>query len=198
VTSKQRRGEATADRILAAALDLYAGEGQKGLTMTGVMAASGVSSGSLYHHFGSLEGLATALYNRCLADLLDAVSAAVEHTRTARTGVKAMVEAYLRFADDHRAAADVVHALPYTGFLSAHSDQAAAAKRAPMARILSWLRTYIDSGEIIDLPDLLIEMLVIGPVAETTRRWLAGVPELDLAAAARALPDRIWQSVRAR
>jgi hypothetical protein len=40
-------------------------------------------------------------------------------------------------------------------------------------------------------------MLVIGPVAETARRWLAGAPGIDLTTAAAVLPERIWRSIRA-
>ena len=47
----------------------------------------------------------------------------------------------------------------------------------------------------MDLPDPLIEMLLIGPVAELSRRWLAGATDLDLGKAARVLPDRIWASL---
>jgi hypothetical protein len=38
-------------------------------------------------------------------------------------------------------------------------------------------------------------MLVIGPVAETARRWLAAAPGIDLAQASRPLPERIWHSI---
>ncbi|GGT05353.1 hypothetical protein GCM10010156_73860 [Planobispora rosea] len=59
----------TVDRLLAAALDLHA-EDPGGFTMAALIARTGVSSGSLYHHFGSFDGLAAALYARCLAGLL--------------------------------------------------------------------------------------------------------------------------------
>ncbi|MFG3604665.1 hypothetical protein [Micromonospora chersina] len=51
------------------------------------------------------------------------------------------------------------------------------------------------AGEFATLPEPLVEMLLIGPVAETARRWLAGVPGIDLGQAARVLPDRIWRSL---
>ena len=41
-------------------------------------------------------------------------------------------------------------------------------------------------------------MLVIGPVAETSRRWLAGTPGIDLTQASRLLPERIWNSLNTR
>ncbi|MEV4244069.1 TetR/AcrR family transcriptional regulator [Streptosporangium canum] len=196
MSPKQQRGEATADRVLAAALDLYAAQGPGGLTMTALIAETGVSSGSLYHHFGSIDGLAAALYSRCMSELLDALIAALKRSRTARTGVRAFVEAYLRFAQDNRPAAHFIHASSYAGFLPAHAEHIAAAKAPRMRRIADWLHPYVEAGHVIALPDPLTEMLVIGPVAETTRRWLAGAPDVDLTIAARLLPERIWQSVR--
>lgn len=196
MSPKQQRGEATADRVLAAALDLYAAQGPGGLTMTALIAETGVSSGSLYHHFGSIDGLAAALYSRCMSELLDALIAALKRSRTARTGVRALVEAYLRFAQDNRPAAHFVHTSSYAGFLPAHAERIAEAKASRMRWIADWLRPYVEAGQVIALPDPLTEMLVIGPVAETSRRWLAGATDVDLTIAARLLPERIWQSVR--
>jgi AcrR family transcriptional regulator len=197
MSPKHRRGEATVDRVLTAALDLYAAKGHDALTMTALISETGVSSGSLYHHFGSVDGLAAALYARCMAELLDAITDALEGSRTARAGVHAMVRAYLGFTRDNRPAAHFVHASSYAGFLPAHTGRIAETKTPRMARIATWLRPHVAAGRIVDLPEPLLEMLVIGPAAETSRRWLAGAPGVDLEQAARLLPERIWRSVRA-
>ncbi|SEG92587.1 DNA-binding transcriptional regulator, AcrR family [Thermomonospora echinospora] len=197
MSPKHRRGEATVDRVLTAALDLYAAQGPDALTMTALIAETGVSSGSLYHHFGSVDGLAAALYARCMADLLDAIADALEDARTARAGVQALVRAYLGFVRDNPPAAHFIHASSYAGFLPAHAARIAEAKAPRMARIAAWLRPHVAAGRIVDLPEPLLEMLVIGPVAETARRRLAGDPGIDLAQAARLLPERIWRAVRA-
>ena len=196
MSPKQHRSAETVDRILTTALDLYAAKGHNGLTMTGLIAETGISSGSLYHHFGTIDGLAAALYSRCMSDLLDSLIAALERARTARTGVKALVEAYLRFVQDNRTAAHFIHASSYAGFLPVYAERIAAEKAPRMRRIADWLRPYVEAGQVTALPDPLTEMLVIGPVAETSRRWLSGAPDIDLATAARLLPERIWQSVR--
>lgn len=62
-----------------------------------------------------------------------------------------------------------------------------------MAALAGWLRPRTGAGEIGTLPEPLIEMLPIGPVAGTTRRWLADVAGADLGKAARVLPDLIWR-----
>ncbi|MEU9886131.1 TetR/AcrR family transcriptional regulator [Sphaerisporangium sp. NPDC051011] len=196
MSPKQSRGEATAEKALRAALDLYAAKGHAGLTMTALIIETGISSGSLYHHFGGVDGLAAALYARCVSALMEALVAALEGSATARDGVRALVEAYLRFVQENRAAAHFVHASSYADFLPAHAEALAAAKAPHMRRIGEWLRPHVESGRLADLPDPLTEMLVIGPVAEISRRWLAGAPGADLTAATRLLPERIWRSIR--
>jgi hypothetical protein len=47
----------------------------------------------------------------------------------------------------------------------------------------TWLRPHVQAGRIVALPDPPTEMLVIGPVGDTSRRWLAGIPGIDLSEA---------------
>ncbi|MEU6237627.1 TetR/AcrR family transcriptional regulator [Kitasatospora sp. NPDC047058] len=193
---KQQRGEATVESLLAGALRVYAESGQEGFTVSAVTTASGVSLGSLYHHFGSFDGLAAALYIRCMEQLFDEMTAALQRSRTARTGVRALVQAYLRFTAEHRDAALFLHASAYSGYLAARAGQIKAAKAARLAVIGDWMRPRMERGEIVPVPGPLVEVLVMGPVAEAARRWLADTYELDLAEAARILPESIWRSLR--
>ncbi|WP_283137193.1 TetR/AcrR family transcriptional regulator [Rhizohabitans arisaemae] len=192
---RQRRSEETVERLLNGALKAYGETGHDGFTLTAVVKTSGVSVGSLYHHFGSFDGLAAALYNRCMGELLDGLVETLEGVSGARAGVDALVRGYLRFTREHRAAAHFIHASAYASFLPAHAAMLAAAKRPRIARMQAWLRPYIDSGEVADLPDILLESLLLGPVTEVARRWLGGVPGIDLDEAARLLPEPVWRSV---
>ncbi|MBB5121729.1 TetR family transcriptional regulator [Streptomyces eurocidicus] len=195
MSPKQQRGEATADRLLTTALQVYAASGQQGFTVNAVTAASGVSLGSLYHHFGSFDGLAAALYTRCMEELFEELTSALTRTRTARTGVRAVVRAYLRFTEERPDAALFLHASAYSGYLAAHADRIREAKATALEGLVAWMRPRIEAGEIAPAPEPLIEALVIGPVAETARRWLSSTYDVDLAEAARVLPDRIWRSL---
>jgi AcrR family transcriptional regulator len=196
VSPKQQRGAETARRVLDAALTVYADGGPEQFTVQAVSAASGVSLGSLYHHFGSADGLAAALYARCMTDLLNAVAAPLATARTARAGVRAIATAYLTFVAEQPAAARFIHASSAAGFLAANAETIAAAKKPAIEPIFAWARPHVRAGRIVDLPEALLEMLIIGPVAETARRYLAGVPDLDLREATRVLPERIWRSVQ--
>lgn len=193
---KQRRGEETRRRLLDAALTVHATHGQEGFTVQAVLAESGVSLGSLYHHFTNVDGLAAALYTRCMADLLDGIVAALERTRTPRAGIRAVVLAYLDFVATEPAKARFIHASAYASYLPTHADTIAEMKTPRMARMARWLGPHVASGAIVALPDPLTEMLLIGPVAELSRRWLND-PTIDLAKAAKLLPDRIWAALQA-
>lgn len=189
--TKQRRGEETRRRLLDAALTTHeTGE----FTVQAVLTESGVSLGSLYHHFTNFDGLAAALYARCMADLLDQIVEALTRTRTARTGVQAVVTAYLSFVKEHPPKARFIHASAYASYLPAHADLIAETKNPRMMQMATWLAPHVAAGSIVDLPDPLTEMLLIGPVAELSRRWLNGA-EIDLEKAVKLLPPRIWAAL---
>lgn len=185
--------------MLDAALELFAREGFEGFTIHAIVRESGVSLGSVYHHFGSMDGLAAALYARSMAALLDALGDALERATSARAGIIAVVRAYLRFTARQRSAARFIHASAYQAFLPAHAAVIHAAKAPRLERIFAWVRPHVREGRIVALPEPLFEALVIGPIAEVARRNLAGAPGFDLAEAERVLPPRIWRAIaRAR
>ncbi|MFI6253111.1 TetR/AcrR family transcriptional regulator [Streptomyces sp. NPDC051016] len=192
---KQQRGEATYEQLLDAALRVYAESGDQGLTVGAVTKASGVSLGSLYHHFGSIDGLLDALLMRWLGRLLEATLTSLEGTRSARTGIRAIVTAYLGFVRDHHAAALLLHSADADRLGMRDGKGLRDAQEARLSPLAQWARGYVDAGELAPLPPGLIEVLVLGPVIGVARRWLSGVDDVDLDEAAELLPERIWRSV---
>lgn len=185
----------TSDAFVDAGLRVFGRGGPEGFTVHAVIAESGKSLGSLYHHFGSFDGLAAAVYARCLGDLLDALVAVVVPKKDPRAGINALVRAYLAFTRERPAAALFIHAQSYASFLPKHAEVVHAAREPRLRVLLGWLEPHVKAGRIARVPAPLFEMLVVGPVAETARRWLAKDPAVDLDAAARVLPPRIWRSV---
>ncbi|GAA2213528.1 TetR/AcrR family transcriptional regulator [Nonomuraea monospora] len=191
--TRHKRSEETVTKLLDTALAIYPDD----FTLRALTTRSGVSMGSVYHHFGSLEGLAAALYSRCMGALLDTLTSAVEDAADARDGVRRAVTAYLGFTAEHPDQARFIHAAPYAIDLGPYAERIAAGKAPRLERLNGWILGHMDGGAVARLPVAQVEMLLVGPVAEVTRRWLAGAPEIDLAEAARVLPDRVWRSLRA-
>lgn len=142
--------------------------------MKAVIAVTGMSSGSLYHHFGSFDGLAAALYARCMAESLDALLDALDGVTGPRAAWKAVTRAYL----------------------PDHAEMLAESKAPRIARLTAWMAPHAAAGRVARLSPVMMEMLLIGPVAETARRWLSAPEAVDLDEAAAVLPPRIWRSLQ--
>lgn len=197
MSPEQQRGEATVDLLLDAALRVYASSSEQGLTVNAITQASGVSLGSLYHHFGSLDGLFSALAHRWLSRLLGELVTALQGSRTARSGIRAVVRAYLTFVQEHRDAALLLRSPMADRRAMKHGKELRDNQEARLSAFALWVQRRIESGEIAPLPLPLIESLVLGPVIGVARRWLSGIDDVDLDEAARVLSERIWRSVSA-
>ncbi|CAL9541812.1 TetR/AcrR family transcriptional regulator [Streptomyces sp. enrichment culture] len=196
MSPKQHRGEVTSDLLLDAALRVYADAGEQGLTVSAVTRASGVSLGSLYHHFGSIDGLVNALLTRWLGRLLGELADAVGQSRDARTGVRALVRAYLGFVQEHPDVSRLLHSSRADRVGMEQGRELRDVQEARMPPLTSWAVRHVERGEIAPLPPALLESLLLGPVVGASRRWLT-VGDVDLDEAARVLPERIWRSIGA-
>jgi AcrR family transcriptional regulator len=197
MSRKQQRGEATVEQLLDTALRVYAEGGDQGLTVSAVTKASGVSLGSLYHHFGSLDGLMDALLRRWLGRLMDELVTALKGTHTAHTGIRSLVVAYLGFVQEHRDAALLLHSAYADRRGMADGQRLRDTQEARLSPLAQWAQAHVDAGELAPLPPALIESLVLGPVIAVARRRLSGIDDVDLDEAALILPDRIWRAVAA-
>ncbi|GGL64761.1 TetR family transcriptional regulator [Streptomyces anthocyanicus] len=196
MSPKQHRGEVTSDLLLDAALRVYADAGEQGLTVSAVTRASGVSLGSLYHHFGSIDGLVNALLTRWLGRLLGELADAVGDSHDARTGVRALVRAYLGFVQAHPDVSRLLHSSRADQVGMEQGRELRDVQEARMPPLTSWVLRHVERGEIAPLSPALLESLLLGPVVGVSRRWLT-LGDVDLDEAARILPERIWRSISA-
>ena len=196
MSPKQHRGEVTSDLLLDAALRVYADAGEQGLTVSAVTRASGVSLGSLYHHFGSIDGLVNALLTRWLGRLLGELADAVGNSHDARTGVRALVRTYLGFVQKHPDVSRLLHSSRADQVGMEQARELRDVHEARMPPLTSWVLRHVERGEIAPLSPALLESLLLGPVVGVSRRWLT-VGDVDLDEAARILPERIWRSIGA-
>ncbi|MGW2476327.1 TetR/AcrR family transcriptional regulator [Streptomyces sp. NPDC001665] len=194
MSPKQQRGEATAAQVLDTALKLYAAHGEGGLTLSAITSASGVSAGSIYHHFGSLQGVVLALAQSWLGRLLGEVVEALQQVTDARGGVHALTETYLRFIQEHPDAARLMHSVTVDREAITNARQLRGAQEARITPLAAWLHAHQESGELAALPIPVLESLILGPVTSIARRWLA-MGDIDIEEAIRTVPCHIWRSV---
>ena len=74
------RTDATQQRILDAATEVFGAHGFTAATMADIVVASGASIGSIYHHFGGKKELFLAIFERMSADTYQRISEAGAQT----------------------------------------------------------------------------------------------------------------------
>ena len=162
-------------RTLGVALQAFGEIGYDAVSVAEIRARAGVSNGSFFHHFGSKEGLAAALFldgiERYQADVLRHLHGAAQD---ARAGIAALIEGHLRWVEDNR---------PMARFLfeqsgPAWSDPVAAKLAAANARFFGaidgWRRPLVRAGALADVPGAVFFALLIGPAQVLCRGWLTG------------------------
>ncbi|WP_280270116.1 TetR/AcrR family transcriptional regulator [Nocardia wallacei] len=162
--------------VLSAAAELFDVRGYDTVSIAELTAASGVSNGSLYHHFGSKDGVLAALVVDALAGFQEGVLETLGARTDAASAIRALVEYELRWYEQHpRAARSVI----------AHRDTVAASARGrePLReinrafgrRLQAWLREQQRCGALPEAVDPnLLYAIVFAPAHETGKLWLAG------------------------
>jgi AcrR family transcriptional regulator len=183
-------------QILAAALDCFLRQGFEATTVEHIRDSSGASHGSIYHHFGSKEAIALALYEEGMQAYQQTVLEQLHRQNTAEQGVRALVTAHLRWT-----AADPNYSLYLTRVGTANASENTAERITAVNRefpraVYDWLTPFIDRGEILRLPPELYVPLILGPAAHLARHWLLGRVEGDLVGQADVLADMAWRALR--
>lgn len=88
----------TPTHLLDQALELFAARGYDAVGVQEIALASGVTKPTLYHHFGSKQGVLEALIRRDAGPLLAGLEAATVYQNDLTLNLRRVAEAYLRFA----------------------------------------------------------------------------------------------------
>ncbi|MFZ6050326.1 TetR/AcrR family transcriptional regulator [Pseudomonas sp. CR3202] len=185
------------DDILQAALACFSEQGVDATTIEMIRDRSGASIGSLYHHFGNKERIIAALYLEGVngyARLLEAGFAKVD---SAEGCIKLLVACYV----------DWVLANPDWARFILHSrgrveaselgEQLRETNRLHHGRIEELMRPYREAGAYREMPRDCFVSVVIGPVQDFTRNWLAGRTRTNLADCRELFMQVAWDAVRA-
>jgi AcrR family transcriptional regulator len=97
---RRARGEATRERILAAARELFGERGYEQTSVEAVLEACGVARGALYHHFPSKTALYDAVLEEVVADLAAQASRDATDGADALENLRAGASSWMRMSLD--------------------------------------------------------------------------------------------------
>ena len=181
--------------ILDAALHCFNAQGVEATTIEAIRERSGASVGSLYHHLGSKERIAAALFIEGVTSHARLLASYLEGARTAEEGVRAVVHAYVDWVSDNREHARFL--LRSRGFVVATDGDATLARvneenfRAIKARFRPW----IAEGAIRKLPVECYVPLLRGAAEDYARAFVGGRARTDIKVHREVFADAAWRAV---
>ncbi len=182
--------------ILDAALRCFLKHGVEATTIEQIRQASGASLGSIYHHFGSKEAIALAVYSGSVQQYQAYVLERMRAATSAKEGVRAIVAAHLEWV-----AANANLSLYLTRVEMADASRPTAGRIAEILQaffqaVYDWFQPYIAAGEVKRVAPALYVPLVLGPTSSFARHWLAHRLTLDMSEVAETLAESAWNSLR--
>lgn len=188
---------ATRDRILQAALRVFAEKGYHRAAVDDIVRVSGTSKGAVYHHFPNKEALFLALVDEFAARLAERIAAAISGAHGALGKVEAALRAGLETFADHRALARIV-LLESVSLGSAYESKRAEVHRRFGALIQSYLDQAVAEGSIAPLDTRVATLAWLGAVNEIVVQWLHSDEPGLLDQAVPALAPMLLRSIGAR
>jgi len=188
---------ATRDRILQAALQVFAEKGYHRAVVDDIVRASQTSKGAVYHHFPNKEALFLALVDEFSARLAEAIATAIEGSHGALEKVQAALGAGLQTFARHRELARILL------LESVSLGPAYAAKRAEVhGRFAALIQAHLDQavaeGSIPPVDTRVATLAWLGAVNEVVIQWLhSDEPDL-LTRAVPALTLMLLRSIGAK
>jgi AcrR family transcriptional regulator len=196
-TGREARAGTAARRasVLAAALDCFDQLGIEHTTIQHIQQAARCSVGSIYHHFGSKEGIAEELFIDGIGRFNQGMLRRLRRCRDAEESVRAVVRYYCDWSTRERALASYLHSRDID-----FSEHARARlkdmHRVYLAEIFAWFAPFVARGEMRILPRDTYVPLISGPIQEYVRRWLSGHSERPPRAVRELFADAAWNAVR--
>lgn len=186
---------ATRDRLLQAAMDVFADRGYHGSTVDDIVSASATSKGAFYYYFPSKQGIFLNLLDR-LGGMVEAgVEAAIDQEQGALAKVEAALRVVLEVASAQRDLARIL--LIEAAALGPEFEQGRLGIHRRFAALIQrHLDRAVGEGAIPAQDTRAAGMAWIGAINEVVTQQLAGGG--DLMAAMPALRTLLLRSIGAR
>jgi TetR/AcrR family transcriptional regulator, fatty acid metabolism regulator protein len=186
----------TRERILDAALSVFADRGYHRATVDDIVRVSGTSKGAVYHHFPNKEAVFLALVDDFTERLAVAVATAIAGRQGALAKVEAALTAALStFRDNERLARLIL--LEAMGLGSLWESKRTEVHGRFAALIQGYLDEAVTEGSIPPLDTRIATLAWLGAVNEVVVDWLHH-RDRDPGAAIPALTRLLLRSIGAR
>ena len=188
----------SADRILQGALELFSAKGYEATSVREICEAAGITKPTLYHFYGSKEGVYRALVDGALDDFSRAVTRALQAPGSAVDRLQRVGRAYFERARARRDLCRFIFGLVHNPATSAPRTDFPRFYDELVAQIAAEVEGGVTRGEFVPGRTDLRMLILMGALGEALCGYLiVGKPQLS-PALADALIDAVVAGWRPR
>ena len=188
----------SADRILQGALELFSAKGYEATSVREIGEAAGITKPTLYHFYGSKEGMYRALVDGALDDFSRAVTRALQAPGSAVDRLQRVGRAYFERARARRDLCRFIFGLVHNPATSAPRTDFPSFYDEVVAKIAAEVEAGVARGEFVPGRTDLRMLILMGALGEALCGYLiVGKPQLS-PALADALIDAVVAGWRPR
>jgi len=188
--------EARRSAILAAALQCFDEYGIENTTVQDIQQIAKCSTGSLYHHFGSKDGVAACLFIETFKSLNAVVLKELHLCSDARTGVQTVVSQICQWVSENTDSACFLLQSRDIQFTQEKRRELKQEYAEIMRGYFHWFTPFVEDGSMKSLPLDTYVPLIVGPAQEYARRWLAKQVDRSPESLNTVFSDAAWNAVR--
>ena len=183
------------ESILRAALECFTERGIDHTTIHQIQSRANCSIGSIYHHFGSKEGIAEEIFLDGVGQLNQAMLQQIHRAANAEQSVHAVVSAYCDWSTENRDLARYLHSRDID-----FSEQARKRLREIhqdfITEVFTWFAPFVAKGQMRVLPVETYVPLISGATQEYVRRWLSGHHDKGPQEVKQLFAEAAWNAVK--
>ena len=181
--------------ILNAALICFNQQGIAATSIEQIQNTSKASIGSIYHHFGSKDGIAYILYREGLQNYHDDLLKKLNSAKSAENKIKTFVSSYMEWIEKNPELANYIFSARSYLVDSQKADEIHLFHENNQHDLALVIKSLIKQKEIKRLPDSLYHPLIIGPAHQFCQLWLNNHTDMKIKDAKRILAQAAWDSL---
>ncbi len=170
----------SAERILRTALELFAAKGYDATAVREICEAAGITRPTLYHFYGSKDGVLQALVGNGFAQYRQLVDSALDRPGSFRQRMKILARALFESAQQQPHFWRFMHNVLWAPSRTAlHTDACTAFYEGVVAVMAQAADLAAEAGEFSGGPSRVRMLILMGAISEaTTGHVISGRPEL--------------------
>ncbi|HED14253.1 MAG TPA: TetR/AcrR family transcriptional regulator [Gammaproteobacteria bacterium] len=180
------------EKILKTAIHLFTNRGYFSTSVSDIVRESGVSTGSIYHHFGDKEGIARALFEMLVLRMENAFDDIERQHDTAQARCRAVIKLLFQITEEEPEVMTYMLFVKHEEFML---GTAPICSSKPFRQMREMVAEGMDSGEVRPMDPMVAAASIFGGALRMISMRLDGILQQPLTEYLDELWSSAWRSV---